>query len=257
MMNSLTKLSEKELEVIKMCNSFKLKGLSGSLQCQFENPKPWQNCSFEERLLAALSDHSDYLRKRRHEILLKKANIKGQRTSDEIDTGKDRGITKTEFETLCQLGFIRQAKNVIIRGPSGSGKTELISAIAKVACRAGYTTSYYITNDLIFEYLTQSADNKNKIRTQLKKTFLLILDDLCLTPFKNNDEAKVLYDILNDRIDEHATIFATQLTDSGIKKRLEPVDSALCDALYRRISNCMYEYTIINPKESKGDICEN
>lgn len=23
------------------------------------------------------------------------------------------------------------------------------------------------------------------------------------------------------------------------------------------ISNCMYEYTIINPKESKGDICEN
>ena len=100
--------------------------------------------------------------------------------------------------------------NATIVGATGSGKSYLAMALGRAAIRQGIPVRYYRTHLLLEDVEVARVDGSiRKLRTQLRKYGLLILDEFGLHEL--SDQAKEdLLDILEERVGRASTIVIGQ-----------------------------------------------
>lgn len=189
--------------------------------------------SFDERFAFLVDQHWTWKEDRRMKTLLRKARLKDNACIEDIDYRTPRGIDKSVILKLSGCDWIKNAQNIIITGPTGVGKTYLACAMANRACRKGMAALYKRTPRLFQEIAVARADGTYpKLMNQLLKTKVLILDDFCITPMKD-DERKDLLEVIEDRQGLASTIISTQIP---MKNWFESIgDPTMADAILDRL----------------------
>lgn len=246
----VTTLTDTENELITRLKALRWSGFAHSIENQFISPAVFAKLSFTDRLLLAVKEHEEYVKANKSAALIKSAKFKGFRTTDEITTDKQRGLSPELFAELCSLSFIRKHHNIMVKGCSGAGKSDLICALGRLCCMNGYSVRYYIVRDLLDLLSCKSLQEKAMFRKRMENVQLLILDDLFLTRL-NEEDTSLLNTVLNDRMGRQSTIFASQFADTAFDLCIDAND-ALSDALLRRIKNVQYNITLA-PAEDKHE----
>ena len=189
---------------------------------------------------------------KRYTARLKFAHLSGspEDISKCIDS-KDRSYMPMDItRVLSSFEFIREGMNVCVLGASDSGKTYLVKALGIMAC-SDYSVEYYGTEELV-EALTdlKAVDFKKftKRRKHLCKLDLLIMDDFLLHSIADEQQVKVLHEILNNRTDaSKSTIICSQRMPANWKAMIIN-DEIAADAIVKRATK---HYTVMI--ESKKD----
>lgn len=139
----------------------------------------------------------------------------------------------------------KQGQHVLITGPTGVGKTWISCALGNQVARKGYSVLYRRTSRLLEDLDIAHADGSlPKLRTQLAKTKLLILDDWGVSPMTNRGRQDLL-EVIDDRIPNGSVIITSQLPVQKWHEYLgEPT---IADAILDRVVNSAHRIAL------KGD----
>lgn len=164
---------------------------------------------------------------------LKAAQLRMEASVEEVDLRSPRGLDRGAFLELCELGFMREAGNVIITGATGLGKTYLACALADRALRRGHTALYRRLPKLVFELALARADGSYlKALEKLAKVELLVLDDWGLAQVEGQ-AANDLMDVVDDRAGVRSTVIASQLPVGDWHHLI--ADPSIADAVLDRL----------------------
>jgi DNA replication protein DnaC len=164
---------------------------------------------------------------------LKAAQLKLEASVEEVDLRSPRGLDRSAFLELAELGFLRHGGNVIITGATGLGKTYLACALADRALRRGHSALYRRLPKLIFELALARADGSYlKTLERLARVELLVLDDWGLAQVEGQ-AANDLMDVIDDRAGGRSTLVASQLPVSDWHHLI--VDPSIADAVLDRL----------------------
>ena len=186
--------------------------------------------------LIAMLTQSELLNKtnRRAQINVKNARFRYQASVEGIDYHPDRGINKSQLQTLASCHFIEKGDNLIITGATGCGKSYIATALGYRACSLGFKTLYLNMPWLDEQLLISEADaSKVKYLNKLSRTQLLIFDDFGLNNMTHRMRMALLQ-IMEDRYERKSIIITSQLPiDTWYEYIGEPT---LADAIMDRLS---------------------
>jgi transposase len=106
-------------------------------------------------------------------------------------------LNKPLLLELIKAEYLEERENILLVGASGTGKTHLATALGIAACGAGRKVRFFRVTELITT-LMEARDEKQllRLRTQLAKQDLLILDELGYVPASKLG-AELLFDIIS------------------------------------------------------------
>jgi len=189
--------------------------------------------SFEQRLQMLVDAESSYRDTKRFKRILRNGRLKVQAAPEDIDFRPGRGIERAAFADLLTCAWIYKQMNLLMTGATGTGKTWLACALAVEAARKGITVSYRRVGRLLEEMAAAHEDGSiSKLRNQVAKVQLLILDDFGLTTLDNRGRADLL-ELLDDRVGTHSTIVLGQMPVKDWHGYIN--DPALADAILDRL----------------------
>ncbi|HBO4599507.1 TPA: AAA family ATPase [Pseudomonas aeruginosa] len=156
-----------------------LHGMANAYERQLNQPQLQQE-AFDVRLGLMLDAENSSRESRKIERLVKAARLReSQAVLEDIDFKASRGLDRSTVMNLAECEWLRRRQNLILTGATGTGKTWLACAFGNQACRQGFTTGYRTATQLFEDILLSQADNTlPKLRRQLIRTHLLIIDDL-------------------------------------------------------------------------------
>jgi len=113
------------------------------------------------------------------------------------------------IEELMQLGFIKEAANVILCGPNGVGKSTITKNIAHQAIIRGHSVLFTTAGQMLNELTSQDGDNalRRKIKYYTQPT-LLCIDEVGYLSYSNR-HADLLFEVVSRRYEEKSTIVTT------------------------------------------------
>lgn len=164
---------------------------------------------------------------------LRLARFRYKASVEEINFAAQRGLDKTQFLRLADMGFIDRKENVLITGATGVGKSFLSSALGHQACQSGYKTLYFNTQKLFSKLKMLKADGSyNRELSRIEKYDLLILDDFGLASLDGVSRMALL-EIIEDRHGRKSTVISSQLP---VAKWYEIIgDNTIADAILDRM----------------------
>ncbi len=141
---------------------------------------------------------------------------------------------------LAAMGFVATATNLIITGPTGAGKTYLLCALGIEACKKTYRVFYIRMPDLMRNFEDRRDDLKEltRYRKRLGNYNILIIDEW-LNYKLNERDAKMLYELFEQRSGNNSTIFVGQFPVAEWHDRLGGGTQA--DSIMDRIVHNAYE----------------
>jgi DNA replication protein DnaC len=199
-------MSHAELE--SALRRLRLSGMTAALET-----RALQVASHEMNFLEAFSwlvqDELDRRCTRLQERRYALSGLPERRTLAELDWGYNLRLPKRDLLELGTLKFLETREDALFLGPPGTGKSHAAKAIALLAVERGYRVLYREAQQLI-EDITEARElgTIRKYRAQLKKTELLLIDDLFLRrlPASAGDE---LADVLMSRYEKGSTIITS------------------------------------------------
>jgi len=139
--------------------------------------------------------------------LTHEAKLPGGKLLATFDFTAAKSIKKSQLVALSEnVGWVKQAHNLIIFGPSGVGKTHLAAAIATNLISLGIRALFTSTTALVQKL--QEARRLYKLPEALAKLAripLLILDDIGYVK-KDEQETSVLFELIADRYENNSLI---------------------------------------------------
>lgn len=140
---------------------------------------------------------------------IKKARFPFIKSIEEYDFSFQSKIDEKLIRELSELGFIRDAKNIIFVGPPGVGKTHLAVALGIKAAvarkRVLFCNAEELVSELIAaEYSKTSVDYIESIG----RIDLLIIDELGYLEI-NKSAASLFFKLISKRYEKTATIITT------------------------------------------------
>jgi len=222
-------LNEQTLEKL---HAMRLTGMADAFKDQIMQPD-MNDLSFEERFGFLVDQHWTWKEDRRLKTLLRNAKLKDNACIEDIDYKSPRGINKSLILSLSGCDWIKNAQNIIITGPTGVGKTYLACALANSACRKGFSSLYKRSSRLFQEIAVARADGTYpKLMNKIAKAKVLIIDDFCITPMKDQ-ERKDLLEVIEDRQGLCSTTISTQVP---MKSWFDAIgDPTIADAVLDRL----------------------
>jgi DNA replication protein DnaC len=149
--------------------------------------------------------------RRAGERRLKAAKFPAHKTLDEFDFQMQSSLNKPLVLELMKGEYLGQRENILLVGASGTGKTHLATALGIAACAAGRKVRFFRITELITT-LMEARDERQllRLRTQLAKQDLLILDELGYVP-ASKIGAELLFDIISTAYERQSLIVTTNL----------------------------------------------
>lgn len=241
---------------LQRLRELKLSGMAHNLEQQLDQPGPYDELLFTDRLTLMLDEEYQSREQRKHTRLIKQARFKLQANLQSIDYSGGRGIDKSQISKLAKTDWLARGHNLLITGPCGSGKTYLACALGHQACLNGESVRYYRLSRL-FTSLTQAkADGSySRLLTQLAKIKLLILDDWGLerlTDAQRHD----LMEIMDDRYNQTSTLMISQLPTGEWYNSIG--ENTLADAILDRLMHNAYRISLQGEsmRKRKADLTE-
>ena len=233
--------SEAEAKVLKaLRQDLNLVGFANALEQQFLEPKVFMNFTFEERLENCIEAQCDLNQAKKFEALLRAAKLQKNYRMGTLDPKRYADVKRDLWAHLSSGNWLQKADNIIIVGSSGCGKTSLASALGFLSCQQGYKTLWVRTDDLLTKIKNETDEvAQTKLIERYEKIHTLILDDFLIHRAINNDEARILYRLMDGRDAKLPTIIVTQLNEKGICTRLGGDDFG-ADGLKNRILGPAY-----------------
>lgn len=210
----------------------RLTGMLAGLEHQLAQPV-YSELPFEQRLGQLVDAEASQRDSKRLTRLLRNARLKVQAEPEAIDFRPGRGLDRAMVGDLLTCGWIERRQNLLITGQTGTGKTWLACALAMQAARKGLSVGYRRVGRLLGDMEIAYADGSlPKLRGQLAKLELLILDDFGLVPLNGRGRADLL-EILDDRAGTGSTVLAGQMPVKEWHGFIN--DPALADAILDRV----------------------
>lgn len=147
--------------------------------------------------------------------------------------------------TLSSLRFIDEGLNVCILGQSDSGKTYLAKSIGIKACsrcRVEYHHCETLLESLVALKLNDYPKYQRKVRTYTSGVELLILDDFLLHTLTEEQEIKVLFEILEKRSELQKSTMICSQRDPKSWTSMMMNDEVAANAILKRVTK---HYTIV------------
>jgi DNA replication protein DnaC len=210
----------------------KLSGMERSYRAILESHQD-HRLSFEELMAHAVDAEWDERHHRKTKRLIAMAGFRSRSAFAELDFSVQRGLDRNLFMRLADCSWVGKGTSIILAGPTGIGKSFVAQALGSQACTMGLRTQYFNCTKL-FQTLKQkrAEGNYQRFVARLAKVKLLILDDFGLVPMDPQDRLSLL-EIIEDRYDQAATVFATQIP---VAKWFEMIgDPTLADAICDRV----------------------
>lgn len=221
-----------------------LHGMAQALEAQRANTI-YGDMTFEERFSHCLLAEEEFRGNRQRERLTKNAKFKVNATPEGLDYTEGRGLQRSRIAELCTGNWLDSGHNLIVTGPTGTGKTHVCCALGLAAVRLGRPVRYFRVNLLLEQMGFAHEDGTiNRLRGQLAKVDLLILDDLAIAPLDERAKEDLL-ELLDSRVGEKSTIVAGQRTFAEWHDFLD--SPILADAILDRMSQQAYKIQL------KGD----
>jgi DNA replication protein DnaC len=189
--------------------------------------------SFLRCLLDLEIQHRDYNAQRQR---LRRAGFPSSKDLERFDFTALPNINKSLILELSRGAYLKEFFNIIFLGNIGTGKTHLATSFGTLACQQGHSVKYCTVAGLATELLEAHDERRlAKMKQQLAKVELLILDELGMVPF-HKDAANLLFQVINDRYERKSTIITTNLEFSNWTQVFgaAPLTAALLDRLTHR-----------------------
>lgn len=199
------------LNITTLLVELRLQGMLEALE-QLNSSPDLTKRSFEEKLFYLLDAENRFKQKKRQVRMFKSAKLKqGLACLEDIDFRAKRGVDKAYLESLFNLEWIENAQHLILSGACGTGKSWIACAFGSEAIRRNMSVLYKRFGLLMEELEIARHDGTlPKLRNQLSRTRLLILDDLAMTPLTDLGRQDLL-DLVEDRTGSTSIIITTQL----------------------------------------------
>lgn len=220
-------------ETISVLKKLKLQGMADMYESVINLPANNQPASHE---LIAQMAHAEqkYKDDKRTRMYLKLSKLRYDSVLENVYCNPDRNFEKDQLITFADCAFIQRAENILITGATGCGKSYLACALGKQACLLGYRTLYFGMLRLAEKIVQAKLEGTFvKFLEQVNKNKLLIIDDFGLIPMDDKTRLALLQ-ILEDRYENNATIFVSQLPLNKWHEYLN--DPTLADAIIDRLS---------------------
>lgn len=222
------------MNTAQQLRDLRLIGMAEGLDQQMSQ-SAFLGASFEQRLQMLVEAEASHRNTLRYKRILRNAKLKMQSVPEDIDYRLGRNIDRAMFADLLTCGWIDKKLNLLMTGPTGTGKTWLACALAVQAARKGITVAYRRVGRLLEEMAIGHEDGSiTKLRNQVGKVQLLILDDFGLTALTNRGRADLL-ELLDDRVGTYSTIVLGQMPVKEWHGFIN--DPALADALLDRLAH--------------------
>jgi len=149
--------------------------------------------------------------RRAAERRLKAAKFPSPKTLDTFDFKAQPSLNKPMVLELMRCEYIDKRENILLVGNSGTGKTHLATALAMEACSRGKRVRFFRVTELITQLIEAREERQlARMRTQLSKLDLLILDELGYVP-ATKIGAELLFDIVSTAYERTSLIVTTNL----------------------------------------------
>ena len=226
---------------IEQLRRLKLSGMVAGLEHQLSQTA-YLELSFEQRLGHLVDAEASSRDSQRLRRLLKNARLKVHAEPEAIDYRPARGLERALVGDLLTCQWIEQRQNLLVTGQTGTGKTWLACCFAVQAARKGITVGYRRVGRLLEDMEIAHADGSlPKLRQQLAKLQLLVLDDFGLVPLTARGRSDLL-ELLDDRVGTSSTLVAGQLPIKDWHGFIN--DPALADAILDRLIHSSIKLTL-------------
>ena len=199
--------------------------------------------SFEERFSMIIDCEFTHKENNRLTRLIRNAGFSNPRACiEDIDYATGRKLDMALVQKLASCEYILGGYNVQILGATGVGKTFLSSALGISACRKSISTKYARLPDVLTELaLAKENSRYSEALREYRKPKLLIIDDWLM--FRaNDDEAHMMYDLIEIRQSAGSVIVCSQFDSSGWHDLIENAIAA--DSICDRLAHSSYRLVI-------------
>lgn len=142
---------------------------------------------------------------------LKAAKFPYQKTLDEFNFAAQAELNQPLIVELMRGDYLDRRENILLVGNSGTGKTHLATALGIAACQQGKRVRFFRVTELITTLMEAREERQLlKLRTQLGKQDLLILDELGYVP-ASKAGSELLFDIISNAYERQSLIVTTNL----------------------------------------------
>lgn len=222
-----------------------LTAMASGLREQLENPSPYLELSFEDRLGLLADRELDWRESRRLQTRLKQARLRQQASVEDINFRAARGLDRAQILSLAQGTWVQHRQNLLVTGATGCGKSFLACALAHAAIRQGHTALYLRTPRLLDDLAVGRGDGRYvRLLAQLQRVAVLVLDDFLLTP-ASVEQCRDLLEVIEDRAQLRSTLVASQLTVDAWHGAM--ADPTLAEAILDRLLHRAHRIAVKGP----------
>jgi DNA replication protein DnaC len=124
-------------------------------------------------------------------------------------------VDREEIEAALELGFLDQARNIVLVAPQGLGKTMIAQNIAHQAVLRGHSVAFLTAAQLLLDLGSQESARglEQRLRHYTSRISLLCIDEIGFLSYDSR-AADLLFQVISRRYEKRSLVLTTNLSFS-------------------------------------------